>query len=214
MAAANSNGAGDTINLAAGGSYTLDTVDSLANGSNGLPVINNEVAGLDLTLNGNGAIIQRSTTVGTPEFRILQVGTGAAVNVTGLTLANGKVSGSSPAYAGAGVYNNQATLGLSNCTVRQNDGRVGGGIFNHSGTVTLSGCSIMANSADTGHRSIVGNHAVEERHDAQLVIITKPKSLPIAPAKLAISLRHSENYTDGAEGSNPSLSASYFKSTG
>src|SRR6185503_10950002 len=50
---ANSSAAPNVINLANGGTYTLTTVD---NGSNGLPVINNS-----MTINGNGATIQRSS---------------------------------------------------------------------------------------------------------------------------------------------------------
>src|SRR5437016_12174056 len=62
---ANSSPAPNTINLATGGTYTLTTV----NGSGtGLPVISNS-----MTINGNGATIQRSGAVGTPDFRIFFV---------------------------------------------------------------------------------------------------------------------------------------------
>ncbi len=103
--AANANGEADTINLAPVGSYTLTAIDNSVNGANGLPVIISDVAGLDLTINGNGATIQRSTAPGTPEFRILQVGIGAAVNGNGLTITLGKVSGNFPANAGGGILN-------------------------------------------------------------------------------------------------------------
>src|SRR4051794_28791361 len=81
--AANANGQADTINLAAGGTYTLTTIDNSTLGATGLPAIANEVAGLDLTINGNGAKIQRSASAGTPEFRILAVSNGASVNCVG-----------------------------------------------------------------------------------------------------------------------------------
>ena len=85
------NGLSDTINLAAGGTYTLTTIDNSANGANGLPVIINDAAGLDLTINGNGATIQRNAEPGAPEFRILQIGNGAEANCNGLTIRSGKV---------------------------------------------------------------------------------------------------------------------------
>src|SRR3982751_3223848 len=70
IVAANGNGESDTINLADGGTYTLTAVDNFVNGSNGLPEIRNDAAGLDLTIDGHGATIQRSTAPGTPEFRL------------------------------------------------------------------------------------------------------------------------------------------------
>jgi len=146
---ANGNGQADTINLAANGSYTLTAIDNSASGANGLPVIINNVSGLDLTINGNGATIQRSTAPGTPEFRILQVNS-ASVDCFGLTIANGKVSGVFPAYAGAGIYCVQATLNLTSCTVRENTGVFGGGIFNNLGTLSLNGCTLNANRATSG----------------------------------------------------------------
>ncbi len=150
MAVANANGVSDTINLAAGGIYTLTAVDNLVNGANGLAAIDDDTAGLDLTINGNGATIQRSTAAGTPEFRILPVGIGASASCVDLTIANGKItSGSFPAYAGGGIHNS-GTLSLTNCTVRESRGVLGGGIFNHAGVLSLTGCTVHANVADSG----------------------------------------------------------------
>ena len=146
---ANGNGQADTINLASVGTYTLTAIDNSTNGANGLPVIVNDVAGLDLTINGNGATIQRSTAAGTPEFRILRID-GASVDCLGLTIARGKVDGVFPAYAGAGIYCVQSTLNLTNCAVRENTGIFGGGIFNNLGTLTLNGCTVNANLATSG----------------------------------------------------------------
>ena len=151
VAVANTNTVSDTINLAAGGTYTLTAVDNVVNGANGLAVIANDAAGLDLTINGNGATIQRSTAAGTPEFRILQVGNGASVSCVGLTIANGKIStGSFPAYAGGGIHNS-GMLSLSNCTVRESRGILGGGIFTaRLGAFSLNACTVHANVAEAG----------------------------------------------------------------
>ena len=160
MNTANFNGESDTINLAANGTYTLIAIDNSVNGPNGLRVINNDASGLDLTINGNGATIQRSTAAGTPEFRILQVGDGANVSCTDLTIANGKVSGSFPTSAGAGIYNGSGTLSMTNCTVRDNTGAAaGGGIFNsHFGSLSLAGCTIHANVAGGGGGGLYNFH--------------------------------------------------------
>src|SRR5437763_2891715 len=63
--AANSSPAPNTINLANGGTYILTAIN---NRVNGLPVITNS-----MTINGNGATIQRSGAAGTPEFRFFFV---------------------------------------------------------------------------------------------------------------------------------------------
>ena len=65
---ANGNGQADTINLAAAGSYTLTAVDNDSDGPDGLPSITSEII-----INGNGATIERSSTGGTPDFRIFHV---------------------------------------------------------------------------------------------------------------------------------------------
>src|SRR5438552_1707656 len=67
---ANGNNDDDTINLAAGGAYTLTAVDNSTKGPNGLPVIGADNAGgaaHKLTINGNGATIQRSGAGSTPQ---------------------------------------------------------------------------------------------------------------------------------------------------
>jgi CSLREA domain-containing protein len=123
---ANTNSETDTINLTANGTYTLTTVDNSVNGANGLPVIKNDATGLDLTINGRDATIQRNTAVGTLEFRILQIGDGATVDCERLTIANGKVSSTS-GEIGAGIYAIQATLSLTECTLRDNEATGDGG---------------------------------------------------------------------------------------
>ncbi|MBI3210648.1 MAG: hypothetical protein HYZ37_17315 [Candidatus Solibacter usitatus] len=66
--AANANPGPDTINLAPGGTYTLTQVagPDLYNGPSGLPFIRDKIV-----INGNGAVIQRSSDPITPDFRIM-----------------------------------------------------------------------------------------------------------------------------------------------
>ena len=155
---ANGNGQADTVNLAPVGTYTLTAIDNSINGANGLPVIINDVGGLDLTINGNGATIKRNDSPGAPEFRILQVDS-ATVNVSNLTILNGKVSGGFPSNAGAGILSSQATLNLTDCTIRANEGGVGGGLFN-DGVATLHGCIFDINSATDVGGGIANNGGV------------------------------------------------------
>ena len=74
MQTANTNGdSSNLINLAPGGTYVLTAVADSSPDANsslaaGLPYVRNT-----LTINGNGATIQRSTTSGTPDFALLEV---------------------------------------------------------------------------------------------------------------------------------------------
>lgn len=72
--AANLAGGSNTITLVAGSTFTLTAAaNKPATGADGLPVI---TANDNLTIVGNGDTIQRSTTTGTPAFRLLEVAPG------------------------------------------------------------------------------------------------------------------------------------------
>jgi hypothetical protein len=90
---ANGNGQPDTINLAAGGTYTLTTEDNdepLGDGPNGLPPVTSQI-----TINGNGATIQRNPSFdcpvddGSSDFRIFHVTDSGALTLNDLTVSNG-----------------------------------------------------------------------------------------------------------------------------
>jgi len=162
---ANGNTAPDTITLAAGGTYTLTVVDNSTDGPNGLPSILAD-GGNSLTINGNGATIQRSSAVGTPRFRIFHVANGAVLTLNDLTVSNGHSpdgAAGSDGDDGGGIYNLGA-LDLSYCTLSGNSaghggscsscfggyGGRGGGIYSDSGTLSLSHCFLSGNSAGDG----------------------------------------------------------------
>src|SRR6185295_6714325 len=75
-----------TINLAPGGTYTLTAVaeDDGYSGGAGLPYIRRP-----LTINGNGATIQRSSAAGTPDFRIVYVWL-SDLTLNGVTIKGGR----------------------------------------------------------------------------------------------------------------------------
>jgi uncharacterized repeat protein (TIGR01451 family) len=98
----------------------------------------------NLTIAGPGAnllTVMRSTAGGTPDFRIFAIIPGKAVNISGLTVNNGKTTGD-----GAGI-NNQGTLSLLNCAVTINQTSAsGGGIANDGGTLVITESTISGNT--------------------------------------------------------------------
>jgi len=133
--AANAAQGQSTINLMPGGLYTLTTEATLNSGT-GLPAI---MSGVDLTIAGNGATIQRSTAGGTPDFRIFVNGSGATLRLNALAVRNGSVVGAAGASGTVGTGSPAAAGGSA----------VGGALFN-SGTLTVSGSTFANNHAVGG----------------------------------------------------------------
>jgi hypothetical protein len=83
--------------------------------------------------------------------RVFHIGPDIVVSISSLTITNGNVSGFNfPVCCGGGIYNDHATLTISNCTLSGNLGTQGGGIVNngssgsaifHIADSTLSGNS-------------------------------------------------------------------------
>jgi predicted outer membrane repeat protein len=150
--AANKHGASNTITLAANTTFDLTTVDNQTDGATGLPVIKN---GDNLTIVGNGDVIERSNAGGTP-YRLLDVASTASLTLVNLTLQNGVAFDT-----GGGAIYNQGTLVLNGVIVRDNraEGRynakndggdgAGGGIWS-SGALTLENASRVENNQALG----------------------------------------------------------------
>ena len=101
----------NTINLAAGCTYTLVAAtpgDNAFVGDNGVPRV---IRPQTLVVNGNGATLERSTAGGTPDFRLMQFGVRSGqlpvgnliVTLNDVTVRNGRVF--TPAVDGAGFKN-------------------------------------------------------------------------------------------------------------
>jgi hypothetical protein len=143
---ANTAGGTFTINLQTNTTFDLPTYDnSNGHGANGLPVI-----GVHLTIIGNGGTIDR--VVDSSYYRLFEVGQGASLTLTQMTLQNGYCW----AYNGGAIYN-QGTLTISGCTLSNNTayysgyissllGGQGGAIYNGSGTVVISNSILSGNS--------------------------------------------------------------------
>src|SRR5690349_7896100 len=89
IATANATSTDDTINLKARCTYTLVSVDNSTLGATGLPVIADAATAGKLTINGNGATIERSKGKRTPPFRIFAVDTGGDLTIDNVTIRNG-----------------------------------------------------------------------------------------------------------------------------
>jgi hypothetical protein len=135
--AANNTAGSDSylITLQANTTYDLTVVDNFSYGPDALPAIAS-----DITIQGNGAVIQRDSTAGTPNFRLFYVSGGfdglAAGNLTleDLTLQGGVAQGGNSLGGGGGLgaggaIFNQGTLALTGVTLTNNQavGGSGGG---------------------------------------------------------------------------------------
>ena len=140
---ANGNGVADTINLASGGTYTLTAAHNTGYyGPNGLPGISTPI-----TINGNGATIQRSSVVGTPDFRIFIVGSAPAyLTLDGVTIRGG----TAPSWSGGALLNTGGAL-VRSSTLAENTGGLGGAIFNYCGALTVLNSTISRNSSFSGY---------------------------------------------------------------
>jgi hypothetical protein len=117
-----------------------------------LPAIDNDVS-LLAQGDDHNLTVERSSGTGTPNFRIFTINAGRTVNITGLTIANGRVLDDS----GGGILN-QGTLVLEQALVTSNTATLdqpitydsgpgrGGGIDN-LGTLTLRNSAVTKNFA-------------------------------------------------------------------
>ncbi len=148
---ANANGTADTITLTS--NITLIAVNNITTGENGLPIIQPD-GGNALTIDGNGYTLARSSAVGIPNFRFIEVANGANLTLQNITLFNGSPLGD---YGGA-VYNNiSGTLGIINSTFNGNSSvcdpgnpicYVDGGAVYSIGALSITNSIFLNNKTD------------------------------------------------------------------
>ena len=113
-----------------------------------------------LDINGPGAnllSVQRSTAGGIPDFRIFDLTVaGRRVSISGLTIANGKLSGFD---SGGGIQiSSDSTVNVTNCTIAGNTALSGGGVVMYSNsTVNITNSTISGNSASAGGGILTNN---------------------------------------------------------
>lgn len=142
---------------------TLRAAIQQANAATGADVIDINVTGAiglqsalpdlntDMDINGPGAgqlTVQRSTSSGTPEFRIFRIGSSNSssfnnsVSISGLTVSGGK-----EAHGGSILNSQYTTLALESVAVSNNTAYHDGGGIHNSGTLTLTRSAISGNTA-------------------------------------------------------------------
>lgn len=167
-AQANTSPGDDEIRFAPGLTQITLTLAELE-----IDTTNNGNLTIDGDFNGaNTVIIERSTAIGTPEFRIFNITGNGDVAVDALTLRNGRATAGN--NGGGIVHNGTGTLTLTQSTVRDNTAKDGGGIYSN-GAVNLINSTISGNTAtDDGggvytrgavnliNTTISGNSAVDD----------------------------------------------------
>ena len=139
----------NTIHLA-GGVYTLTKSVTTLYGFTGLPIISSAI-----TIEGNGAIIERSGAANTPNFRLFVVAgpsdidtaTNQPVTTGNLTLHNLWLRGG---RAKGGDSGGGASNGDNNPAATGGGGMGAGGAIYNRGTLTISACTLSGNAARGG----------------------------------------------------------------
>lgn len=162
---ANGNPDADILELSAGCEYTLTNVDNTdaTLGSNGLPIITT-----DITINGNNATIERDSAA--PNFRLIQINSGATLVLNQVTLTGGATSNRTDAsdITDGGAIYNAGTCTLNHATLAENrtgnggngggsgpnlfpggDAGHGGALYN-LGMCALNNTTLRANSTGAG----------------------------------------------------------------
>jgi hypothetical protein len=120
---------GDTIDFQAAvtGAVTLTT---------GQLIVDKSVA-----ISGPGA--NNLTVDANHASRVFYVSPSTTVTISGLTITNGSFNGN-----GGGIYNDHATLTVTNSTLSGNSAPAsdGGGIYNDNGTITITNSTLSGNS--------------------------------------------------------------------
>ena len=113
----------DTINFAVTGTIGLTSTE--------LVVDNN------ITIRGPGPDLLTISAVGLQRVSVFHIMPGHSVRIQGLTVTEGYT----------GIYNDSATLTVSNCSVSYNHGSSGGGIYNGDATLRILNSTIANNCA-------------------------------------------------------------------
>jgi hypothetical protein len=182
IAAANGTPGGSTLVLSTGCVYKLESANNTTDGGTGLPVITGQV-----TVQGAGDTITRSTASGVPAFRIFDVGNGGSLTLNSLTLSNGLANNgqqgggaifshgtlavtagtftnnSSPAATGTsgGAIDSSGTLNVTTSTFSGNSAQEGGGIMNQNSATVTNSTFTSNNATDYGGGALVNTAGTE-----------------------------------------------------
>ncbi len=105
----------------------------------------------NLTITGPGA--DKLAFSGNDSSRIFRVDSNVTLTLTGLTLRNGKVTGTTDAGKGGCIFN-KGIIHLTACVIRNNrSGYNGGGLYNQ-GSLYFNRCALLFNTADSSGGAI------------------------------------------------------------
>ena len=154
IAAANTNGEpANTIRLSPG-TYTLNAIDNDTHGPNGLPSVASTLT-ITADIDGSDVLIVRAVTA--PSFRFLHAGSGAVLNLHGITLSGGNLTASLPAGSsnGAALYMAGAQVTLTHAALIGNrTSAEGGAIYSDGGTLTVTDTRITDNGNDNSQSAV------------------------------------------------------------
>jgi hypothetical protein len=141
--AANAVGSG-TLLLASNCAYALTAPSATGRGPDGLLITG------DLRIiGGNSTTITRSAAA--PAFRIIEVASGASLDLRSLFVTRGLTDATVPTNdTGGGILNSRGTITLFQTTISGNTADNGAGISNDSGRLTVANTLIQNNTTRTG----------------------------------------------------------------
>jgi len=172
ISAANTGAVVGGCDGSAGGPYILELIDPgqglvyeftiIDNNSNGLPIITS-----DITINGHGGTILRSSQETTPNFRLFEVATTGTLHLNDVTIRDGGIVTEGGnlrnlgntyiqdaifrfgrAESGASI-SNEGNLSISQSKIINNYGGCGGGIWNDiTGVLTITNSLVLGNVGD------------------------------------------------------------------
>ncbi len=132
----------DTIVLPAASTFTVPDVDNATDGLNGLPSITTEI-----TIEGNGAIIQRAP-ADPDTFRLLHVAPTGDLTLDQTTVRNGVANDGGSGDDGGGIFSNGALAVTNGSVITGNDAEGAGGGVAHAGPyLHVADSSISGNSS-------------------------------------------------------------------
>jgi len=157
--AANANAGADVINFAAGitGTITLTQSQLLITES--------------VTINGPGARLL--TVSGNNVSRIFEItGNGVVVNVSQLTIANGRAAAPpGDDTRGGGIFNHDgSTLNLNSLTIRNNSADLGGGIYTGRTTSTITNSTVNITNSTISNNTAHEGGGINNNTDGTLNI--------------------------------------------
>jgi CSLREA domain-containing protein len=158
--AANSSIDNSVITLGTSQTYTLNTINNVSGGNNGLPVITT-----DINFTGNGSIIERfaSGCVASPQFRLFDVSYTGTLTLNNLTLRNGCDTGFN---GGGAIFANLGDVNLNTVIFNDNASINGGGAMAIGNNLTAITDSTFNNNQTTS-----GTGGAIDNYQANLTIV-------------------------------------------